>query len=88
MTSSNQTIDFGEITPEQLEEASHYSVEIHWSPEDDAYLASVPELDGVMTHGSTPAEAVVMANEAAALWLSVARHYGRSIPAPRLAFAS
>jgi predicted RNase H-like HicB family nuclease len=88
VNTDEQTIDFGEISPEQLEEASHYSVEIHWSPEDSAYLASVPELDGVITHGSTPTEAVVMANEAAALWLSVARYYGRAIPAPRLAFAS
>jgi len=62
-----QIIDFGDITPEQLAAASHYSVEIHWSPDDDVFLASVPELPGTMTHGTTHAGAAEMAIEAAIL---------------------
>ena len=85
MMSDPQIIDFGEITPEQFAEASHYSIEIHWSPEDEAYLASVPELPGTITHGVSAAEAADMAIEAAALWIATARHFGRPIPTPRLA---
>jgi len=79
-----QMIDLGEITPEELDEASHYSVEIRWSPEDQIFIADVPELPGTRTHGATQAEAVEMAVEAAALWLAAARHYGEAIPEPRV----
>ena len=82
--SGRKMIDLGEITPEELAEASHYSVEIHWSPEDQVFIADVPELPGTRTHGATQAEAVEMATEAAALWIAAARYYGEQIPAPRL----
>ena len=48
-----QMIDLGECTPEELIEASRYSVEIHWSPEDQIFIADVPELPGIRTHGAT-----------------------------------
>lgn len=79
---TQQCIDFGDITPEQLSEARRYKVELHWSPEDQVFIAEVPELPGAKTHADTPAEAVDMAHEVAALWLSTARHMGRAIPAP------
>jgi len=88
MNQDERTIDFGDITPEQLAEARRYSVEVHWSPEDQVFIAEVPELSGAKTHAETPAEAVEMAHEVAALWLSAARHLGRDIPAPRFLLAS
>ena len=88
MKQKDQTIDFREITPEQLAEARRYSVEVHWSPEDQVFIAEVPELSGAKTHADTPAEAVEMAHEVAALWLSAPRYMGRDIPAPRFLLAS
>jgi predicted RNase H-like HicB family nuclease len=82
MNDKQQTIDFGEITSEQLSEARHYSVEVHWSPEDQVFIAEVPEINGAKTHADTPVEAVEMAHEVAALWLSTARHLGWVVPAP------
>jgi predicted RNase H-like HicB family nuclease len=73
-----------QLTPEELATASRYSLLVRWSPEDDAYIAEVPELEGVASHGGTVAEAAEMAHEAAAAWISVKRAWGRPIPQPHL----
>ncbi len=52
-----------------------YRIIIDWSAEDNAYIARVPELDGVVTHGDTETEALKMAHEAIELYLeSLAAH--------------
>jgi predicted RNase H-like HicB family nuclease len=77
------------FTTEELSEASRYEIRIHWSKDDQLFIASVPELTGVVTHGNTPAEAAENAVEVAALWLYVSRKQGDPIPEPRtLALAS
>jgi predicted RNase H-like HicB family nuclease len=80
-----RNIDFGDVTEEQLAEARRYSLILHWSDEDQVFLAEVP---GLITHGESQADAVEMAVEAVALYLQSARHDGRPIPEPRLALAS
>jgi predicted RNase H-like HicB family nuclease len=72
------------ITPEQRAEASQYSILIRWSPEDQIFIAEVPELNGAKTHGESAAEAADMVTEVAVLWLDMARELGWDIPAPRL----
>ncbi len=32
----------------------HYSMVIEWSDEDEAYIVTVPELPGCITHGVAP----------------------------------
>ena len=72
------------LTLEELLAASRYSILIRWSDEDGVYIADVPELPGVRTHGSTAPEAADMAHEAAATWISMQWTLGRDLPAPRL----
>jgi len=36
----------------------HYSMDIRWSDEDQAFIVTVPELPGCKTHGFTYEEAV------------------------------
>lgn len=60
-----------------------YELIVYWSAEDAAFVVDVPELPGCMAHGATPAEAVVQAQGAIALWLEVARDDGRPIPEPK-----
>ena len=72
------------ITPDQLAEASQYSIVIRWSPEDQIFIAEVPELNGAKTHGASAAEAAEMVTEVAALWLDMARDLGWDIPKHRL----
>jgi predicted RNase H-like HicB family nuclease len=63
---------------------TRYSMVIQWSDEDDAYVVTVPELPGCMTHGATYAEAVRQGEDAIATWLETARAWGDPIPPPRL----
>lgn len=61
-----------------------YSMIIEWSDEDDAFIVTVPELPGCITHGATYAEAVQQGEDAIESWLDAARAGGRPIPDPRL----
>ncbi len=62
----------------------HYSMVIEWSDEDDAYVVTVPELPGCLTHGATYAEAVRQGEGAIGTWLQTARVWGDPIPPPRV----
>lgn len=60
----------------------HYSMNIQWSDEDDAYIVIVPELPGCKTHGATYEEAVKQGQDAIESWIMVAQELGRRIPPP------
>ena len=62
-----------------------YLVKIHWSDEDEAYIARVPALRGCISHGDTYEEAAAMIAEAAELWLESAEKHKEPIPEPDLA---
>lgn len=79
----NDAVDRSPIRPEEWDEARRYALVIEWSEEDGVYLATAPDLPGVVTDGPTRAEAADMGEEAIAVWLSSLRDDGRPIPAPR-----
>ena len=60
-----------------------YDVTIHWSEADQAFLASVAELPGVMADGPTRAEAARQMEEALELALAPAEELGHPLPEPR-----
>jgi len=62
---------------------SKYEVIIYWSNEDECFIAEVPELKTIMTHGDTQTEALQNAQEVIELWLEVAKEEGREIPEPK-----
>ena len=67
-----------------------YETIIHWSNEDSAFVAEVPELPGCMAHGNTQEAALANVKEAVALWIETAQEFGDPIPEPkgrRLQFA-
>ena len=66
-----------------------YEMIIYWSPEDDAFIAEIPELPGCMADGSTYKEAVDNVEVVIQEWIDTARELGRPIPQPkgRLIFA-
>ena len=67
-----------------------YEIIIHWSQEDQLFIAEVPELPGCMAHGDTPEEALANITDAADLWIDTAKEFGDPIPEPkgrRLMFA-
>ncbi len=60
--------------------AEKYTIIIHWSEADDAYLATVPDLPGCMADGRTRQEAVANAELIAQEWMETARQLGRPTP--------
>ena len=67
-----------------------YEINIWWSDEDGAFVASVPELPGCMADGPSYGDALRAAEAAIAVWIQTAQELGRAIPTPRKhqAFAS
>jgi antitoxin HicB len=59
-----------------------YPVEVHWSEEDQAFIAAVYDLPGCLGDGATEADAIRAAHEVAGDWLAVARKEGREVPGP------
>jgi len=59
-----------------------YRLDIQWSPEDECYVVSAPELPGCMTHGRTVEQAVRRAREAIAGYIESLKARGLSAPAP------
>ena len=70
------------VTDEEHEEARRYQVEITWSPEDDVFVARVPEAPGVVTHGATREEAAAQAEDAIISWLTAHRDANIPVPPP------
>ena len=59
-----------------------YPITVHWSIEDDAWIADVPDLPFCTAHGPTPHEAVAQVEQAIEAWLDAARADGGPIPEP------
>ena len=59
-----------------------YAVNLVWSPEDEAYVATVPELPGLSAFGDTAEEAAGEVARAAEAFVEVLAESGCPIPAP------
>jgi len=59
-----------------------YPIEVHWSDEDGAWIADVPDLPFCTAHGPTAHEAVAEVEIATEAWLEAARAAGRPLPEP------
>jgi predicted RNase H-like HicB family nuclease len=62
---------------------SRYEVIIYWSPEDEAFVAEVPELPGCMADGRSYQEAVANVETVIDEWIQTANELKRPIPVPR-----
>jgi len=71
------------ITEEELTEARRYTMVVQWSPADNLFIVTVPELGNAKTHGATPAEAIAMGAELAATVVSAHRALNEPVPLPR-----
>ncbi len=62
---------------------TRFEVIIYWSPEDEAFIAEVPELPGCMADGTTHQEALTNAELIIQEWIQTAKELGRSVPEPK-----
>ena len=60
-----------------------YEIIIYWSPEDQVFVAEVPELPGCMAHGDSQEAALASAQEATQLWIDTALEFGDPVPEPK-----
>jgi predicted RNase H-like HicB family nuclease len=60
-----------------------YEIILYWSPEDESFLAEVPELPGCAADGATYHEALRNVEVVIREWLETARELGRPVPPPR-----
>jgi antitoxin HicB len=65
----------------------HYSMLIHWSQDDEAFVVTLPEFDDCKTHGDTYEEAVKSAEAVLELLMQAYSAEGRELPQPHYAFA-
>ncbi len=60
-----------------------YEIILYWSPEDQAYIAEVPELPGCAADGQTYKEALTNVEAIIHEWIDTAKELKRPIPEPR-----
>lgn len=60
-----------------------YQVVIHWSDDDECYIATLPAWQNAQTHGASLEEAAKNAGEVAALLIHSAQKHGEPIPPPQ-----
>jgi predicted RNase H-like HicB family nuclease len=60
-----------------------YPIHLFYSPEDEAYVADVPDLKYCSAFGDTPEEALLQVLIAKEAWLEPARANGKPVAAPR-----
>jgi predicted RNase H-like HicB family nuclease len=72
-----------EVTDEDRATASRYAAVIEWSDTDGIYVATVPDIPNLHTHGATREAAATAADEVIALWIAGARETTIPVPPPR-----
>ena len=58
----------------------NYRVALHWSDEDEAFIAEVPELPGCAADGTTYQKALSNVEVIIQEWIETARALGQPIP--------
>jgi predicted RNase H-like HicB family nuclease len=75
-------IDGTEVSDEELALARRYPMVVHWSVEDDAYVAMFPGLQGIGISGKTAAEAAGKGEEIIVNYVTALLDAGRALPEP------
>jgi len=60
-----------------------YEIILYWSPDDQAFIAEVPELTGCASNGETYQHALANVEVIIQEWLETAKELGRPIPQPK-----
>jgi len=61
----------------------HYSVNVVWSDEDNCFISTIPEFEGLSAHGETREEAIQEAQIALEGFIEVIEEDGDEVPEPQ-----
>jgi predicted RNase H-like HicB family nuclease len=75
-------VDGAKVTDEEVARARRYPMVIAWSDDNQLFLASFPDVPGIVTHGTTPEEAARRGEEVIVIWLTAMLDAGHDIPEP------
>lgn len=73
-----------DVSAEERAEVRRYGMSIDWSSEDEAFIASFPDVPFVRVHGATREEAAERGEEVIVAWLTALRDAGFPIPPPSI----
>lgn len=62
----------------------YYSVNVVWSPEDNQFMATIPEFPNLTAFGDTDVEAMTEAKEIAEMMIESKQKHGENIPEPKV----
>jgi predicted RNase H-like HicB family nuclease len=71
-----------DVTTEELADARRYTMRIDWSPEDEVFIASFPDVPFVRAHGATREEAAQQGEEVIVAWLTAMKDAGFPVTPP------
>ena len=60
-----------------------YHINVFWHPDDECWIADVPDLRPCSAHGETPEQAVANVRNAIEGWLEIGGATGQPVPEPR-----
>ena len=63
-----------------------YHIDVFWYPDDDCWIANVPDLKSCSAHGDTPAEAVTEVE--IAIGMALEYYHDQGLPAPKAEYRS
>lgn len=72
-----------DVSDEDRTAASRYAAVIEWSDIDGIYVATVPDIPNLHTHGASREAAATAVDEVTALWIAGARETEIPLPPPR-----
>ncbi|MDC7125807.1 MAG: toxin-antitoxin system HicB family antitoxin [Spirochaetales bacterium] len=67
-----------------MKKEEKYSFKVHYSEEDEGYIAECPEFSGLSAFGETPSEAIQEAEIALELFIETYEEEGKELPKPNL----
>ena len=65
-----------------MSETRRYPAQVHWSDDDDGFIAIASDLPGCSAFGKTQERALVELQDAIAAWIEAAKAVGNVVPEP------
>lgn len=66
-----------------MNDTPRYHINVFWYPDDQCWIADVPDLRPCSAHGNTPERAVAEVCRTIDRWLETAKAADQSVPKPR-----